>query len=74
MESEQQLVGDVPRYQGTFKSDTLIPDTFYRVKHSDYTNSGYNRGHIVRSEERTKTEADNLATFYLTMFSRRLRI
>ncbi len=58
--------GDVPRYQGTFKSDTLIPDTFYRVKHSDYTNSGYNRGHIVRSEERTKTEADNMATFYLT--------
>lgn len=36
------------------------------MKHSDYTNSGYDRGHLVRSEERTKTIEDNKSTFILT--------
>jgi len=36
------------------------------VNHDDYTNSGYDRGHIVRSEERTATPEDNKSTFYLT--------
>jgi endonuclease G, mitochondrial len=58
--------GDFPRYKGNFISDTLIPDTLYRVKHSDYTNSGYNRGHMVRSEERTSTAEDNKSTFFLS--------
>jgi len=58
--------GDVPRYKGNFISDTLLPDTLYRVKHSDYTNSAYDRGHLVRSKERTKTAEDNKSTFFLT--------
>lgn len=36
------------------------------MKHSDYTNSGYDRGHMVRSEERTATDIDNKSTFILT--------
>jgi endonuclease G len=58
--------GDVPRYGGNFITDTSLPDGFYRVKHSDYTNSGYDRGHMVRSEERTRTDEDNKSTFLLT--------
>lgn len=58
--------GDVPRYSGNFITDTALPDTFYKVKHSDYTNSGYDRGHMVRSEERTRTVEDNKSTFLLT--------
>ncbi len=58
--------GDVPRYSGNFISDTSLPSQFYHVKHSDYTNSGYDRGHMVRSEERTKTNEDNKSTFLLT--------
>lgn len=58
--------GDVERYDGNFKQDTLLPENFYRVKHSDYTNSGYDRGHMVRSEERTATIEDNISTFFLT--------
>lgn len=58
--------GDVPRYTGNFITDTSLPSGMYRVKHSDYTNSGYDRGHMVRSEERTKTVEDNKSTFILT--------
>jgi endonuclease G, mitochondrial len=58
--------GDVARYSGNFISDTSLPASMYRVKHSDYTNSGYDRGHMVRSEERTKTVEDNKTTFLLT--------
>jgi endonuclease G len=58
--------GDVPRYSGNFITDTSLPDSFNKVKHSDYTNSGYDRGHMVRSEERTKTVEDNKSTFLLT--------
>lgn len=58
--------GDVDRYSGNFITDTTLPIGFYRVKHSDYTNSGYDRGHLVRSEERTKTIEDNKSTFILT--------
>ncbi len=58
--------GDVPRYKGNFMTDPLLPDSFYRVRHTDYTNSGFDRGHMVRSEERTATAEDNKATFYLS--------
>lgn len=58
--------GDAPRYSGNFIADTSLPDSFYKVKHSDYTNSGYDRGHMVRSEERTRTIEDNKATFLMT--------
>lgn len=55
--------GDVPRFKGKFMADDSLPAGFYKVRHDDYTGSGYDRGHMVRSEERTKTDADNEATF-----------
>lgn len=55
--------GDVPRFKGKFMADDSLPAGFYKVRHDDYTGSGYDRGHMVRSEERTKTPADNEATF-----------
>ena len=58
--------GDVPRYKGKFKTDTSLPEDCYHVRHEDYSNSGYDRGHMVRSEERTKSKEDNLTTFFLT--------
>jgi endonuclease G len=58
--------GDVPRYSGNFIQDTSLPAEFYKVKHGDYTGSGYDRGHMVRSEERTATAEDNKSTFMLT--------
>jgi len=58
--------GDVDRYSGNFIQDPLLPEGYYRVTHNDYTNSGYDRGHMVRSEERTRTDEDNKSTFYTT--------
>lgn len=58
--------GKAKRYSKSFIADTTLPVDYYRVKHSDYTNSGYDRGHLVRSEERTKSDTDNISTFYMT--------
>lgn len=57
--------GDEPR-SNRFLADAELPEGVYRVVSSDYTNSGYSRGHMVRSEERTRTVAGNEATFLMT--------
>lgn len=49
-----------------FYPDTSLPEGFYRVVTGDYTNSGYDRGHTVRSEERTIDDEDNRSTFLMT--------
>jgi len=57
--------GDAAR-STTFTSDASLPSTCYHVVTSDYTNSGYDRGHQVRSEERTWDATDNKSTFLMT--------
>jgi endonuclease G len=59
-------LGDAPRYSGNFFPDTSLPDGWYRVTHADYTGTGYDRGHMTPSADRTATTADNEATFILT--------
>jgi endonuclease G len=63
---EQAELGAVERYSGPFFSDTTLPAGWYRVRHDDYTSSGYDRGHMTPSADRTTTTADNEATFLLT--------
>lgn len=58
--------GAESRYRGNFITDPLLPSHFTIVRHADYTGSGYNRGHIVRSKERTQSAEDNITTFFLT--------
>ncbi|MBD0319043.1 MAG: DNA/RNA non-specific endonuclease, partial [Gemmatimonadetes bacterium] len=57
--------GDAAR-SSTFSSDAGLPSGCYRVVNSDYTNSGYDRGHMVRSEERTWSAEQNKQTFLMT--------
>lgn len=57
--------GDAAR-SSTFTSDATLPSGCYRVVTGDYTNSGYDRGHQVRSEERTWDVTDNKSTFMMT--------
>lgn len=57
--------GDVARAD-TFSPDESLPAGVYRVQNSDYTGSGYDRGHQVQSEQRTQTRAENDATFLTT--------
>lgn len=61
--------GDVERYSGNFITDNSLPAEYTKIKHDDYTNSGYDRGHLVRSEERTATVEDNKSTFLMTNVS-----
>jgi endonuclease G, mitochondrial len=58
--------GEVERRQGKFMDDDEIARGMKKIKHDDYTKSGYDRGHMVRSEDRTATREDNDATFYMT--------
>ncbi len=58
--------GTAERKQGPFITDMSLPDGFQRITHNDYTGSGFDRGHMVRSEERTRSRADNDSTFLMT--------
>jgi len=63
---DKNSYGSVKRFKGNFITDTTLPTYYTIIKHSDYTHSGYDRGHLVKSEDRTKTKEDNRATFFLT--------
>jgi endonuclease G len=52
--------------RGDFHTDTTLPSGWYRVTTSNYTGSGYDRGHMTPSGDRTATTTDNYATFYMT--------
>ncbi|MBB4638339.1 DNA/RNA non-specific endonuclease [Longimicrobium terrae] len=60
--------GNAPRGAfGNNSVDPLLPAYgVYQVTTCDYTNSGYTRGHMTQSEQRTQSKADNDTTFLMT--------
>lgn len=63
--------GDVgPATRSTiFYTDTNLPPNFYRVTDNDYNGVGtnnLNRGHLCPSEDRTDTESNNDAVFFMS--------
>lgn len=52
--------------QDDFRADTTLPSGWYQVTSSDYTGSGFDRGHMCPSADRTNTVTSNSATFLMT--------
>lgn len=52
--------------QDDFRPDPALPADWYRVMPEDYTGQGYDRGHMTPSGDRTRSVADNSATFLMT--------
>ncbi|MEL6382426.1 MAG: DNA/RNA non-specific endonuclease [Cyanobacteria bacterium J06626_18] len=52
--------------QDDFRQDGGLPSGFYQVTPNDYRGSGFDRGHIVPSGDRTGSVQDNSATFLMT--------
>ncbi|HEY8559709.1 MAG TPA: DNA/RNA non-specific endonuclease [Pyrinomonadaceae bacterium] len=52
--------------QDDFRPDPDLPAGWYRVTDGDYSGSGYTRGHMTPSADRTRSIPDNSATFLMT--------
>lgn len=60
-------IGTAPR-QDDYRGDTSLPSGWYQVQDNDYSGSGYDRGHMCPSGDRTRSIPDNSATFLMTNF------
>ncbi|MBK8810491.1 MAG: DNA/RNA non-specific endonuclease [Acidobacteria bacterium] len=60
-------VGTAPR-QDDYRGDPAVPAGWYQVQDNDYSGSGYDRGHMCPSGDRTRSIPDNSATFLMTNF------
>lgn len=58
-------LGEAKR-QDDFRVDPTLPQGWYQVRSSDYVKSGFDKGHVVSSEDRSRSAEDNLATFFMT--------
>jgi endonuclease G len=58
-------LGTTPR-QDDFRNDPSLPAGWYQVLATDYSGSGFDRGHHTPSADRTSSVADNSATFFMT--------
>ncbi|HKP72894.1 MAG TPA: DNA/RNA non-specific endonuclease [Pyrinomonadaceae bacterium] len=52
--------------QNDFRADTTLPAGWYQVQGSDYSGSGYDRGHMTPSGDRTISVPVNSETFLMT--------
>ncbi len=52
--------------QDDFRTDYSLPSDWYRVSETSYRYSGFDRGHLCPSADRTLTISDNSATFVMT--------
>ncbi len=57
--------GAVPR-QDSYAADTNLPANFYQVAANEYSGSGYDRGHLCPSADRTDSTNHNDLTFLMS--------
>ena len=59
------ITTDIER-QSQFAGDPQLPNGFDRAVHRSYSGSGYDRGHMIPSRDRSRYLKDNTATFLTT--------
>jgi endonuclease G len=52
--------------QNDFRADATLPTGWYEVSNTDYSSTGFDRGHMCPSGDRTDNTTDNSATFLMT--------
>src|SRR5437867_2127558 len=52
--------------QDSYAADTNLPPNFYKVGASEYSGSGFDRGHLCPSADRTDSTNDNDMTFLMS--------
>lgn len=52
--------------QNNFRPDDTLPTNFLRVTPTMYSGSGYDKGHVTPSADRTRSVEDNSATFLMS--------
>lgn len=62
---DEAWLGSAPR-QDDFRSDSTLPASWYQVGATDYQYSGFDRGHLCPSADRTLSVDDNSNTFFMT--------
>lgn len=58
-------LGEITR-SNDFRADSTLPEKWYWVHDKSYRRSGYDRGHMCPSGDRTNTQHDNSVTFLMT--------
>jgi endonuclease G, mitochondrial len=62
---DSSWIGSTNR-QDDFRPDSSLPAGWYQVLDTDYSGSGYDRGHLCPSGDRTNSIPNNSATFLMT--------
>lgn len=64
---DSSWIGSTSR-QDDYRPDPALPQGWYQVLDTDYSGSGYDRGHMCPSGDRTNSIPNNSATFLMTNF------
>jgi len=63
--TDSTWLGEVKR-SNNFRADSSLPEKWYHVHEKSYRRSGYDRGHLCPSGDRTNISEDNSMTFLMT--------
>jgi len=64
---DSNWIGTTPR-QDDYRPDPALPSGWFQVQDNSYSGSGYDRGHMCPSGDRTNSVPNNSATFLMTNF------